>query len=409
VKVTVWGINYAPELTGISPYNVALCEFLRASGVEVRMVTTFAYYPQWKKAPGDSGKLYRTDEIRGIPVERCWHYVPEKVSAVKRILHEATFVTTSFSRLLFLPSPDVYVVVSPPLLLGAAAWILSRLKRRPFMFHVQDLQPDAAVGLGMLKKGLLVRALYGLEKIAYAKAARVSGISAGMLKAFERKGVPAEKRVYFPNGVTLGKPGEGSVEKGRFRSRLGIGAEIFLVVYSGNLGVKQGLDIMIEAARLLPGSDFHFVICGDGARREHLEALVRTHGLSHVRMLPLQPKDQYRELLADADISLITEQKGAGQAFFPSKLLGTLGAGSPVLAVADETSELYRATREGGFGLTVEPDEPGLLAEALQRLQKDPSLLLGMGECGKAFVARFDFGITLPAFLREIEGVAKEN
>ena len=152
MKILVWGINYAPEATGIAPYNVALCEFLRRAGHDVRMLTTFAYYPAWRKAPGDTGKLYRTDLINDVPVHRCWHYVPSRVSSLRRIVHEGTFVLTSFLRALTLPRAEIMVVVSPPLLLGAAAAWLGRIKRTPFVFHVQDLQPDAAVGLGMLKK-----------------------------------------------------------------------------------------------------------------------------------------------------------------------------------------------------------------------------------------------------------------
>src|SRR6185503_17206447 len=194
------------------------------------------------------------DEIRGVPVHRCWHYVPRKTSTLKRIIHEGTFVLTSFLRQLALPATDAYVVVSPPLLLGAAAWLLGKIKRRPFVFHVQDLQPDAAAGLGMLKQGALVRALYQLEAFAYAKAARVSGITPGMLDAFRRKGVSNAKLLLFPNGVVLPdlslRPA-----RGEFRKRHDFGADEFLVVYSGNLGVKQGLDILVEAARHLTTSN----------------------------------------------------------------------------------------------------------------------------------------------------------
>src|SRR5215213_10167129 len=101
MRIVVWGINYAPEVTGIAPYNTALCEDLRTRGHEVEMVTTFAYYPAWRKLPEDRGRVYRTDVIAGIPVHRCWHYVPPKVSAMKRIAHEGTFVLTSFLRLLW--------------------------------------------------------------------------------------------------------------------------------------------------------------------------------------------------------------------------------------------------------------------------------------------------------------------
>jgi len=99
-RVVVWGINYAPEITGIAPHNVAFCEFLQRSGDDVEVVTTFAYYPAWRKNPEDRNRLSRTDEINGVRVHRCWHYVPRRVSAWKRILHEGTFVFTSTIRAL---------------------------------------------------------------------------------------------------------------------------------------------------------------------------------------------------------------------------------------------------------------------------------------------------------------------
>ena len=100
MRILVWGINYAPEVTGIAPCNVALCESLRAAGHDARMLTTFAYYPGWKKTADDRGRFYRTDVLNGVPVHRCWHYVPARVSALKRIVHEGTFVLTSFLRAL---------------------------------------------------------------------------------------------------------------------------------------------------------------------------------------------------------------------------------------------------------------------------------------------------------------------
>ena len=136
MRVIVWGINYAPEVTGIAPHNVALCEFLRRRGDDVEMVTTFAYYPTWRKQDEDRRRLSRTDNINGVPVHRCWHFVPRKVSAWKRVLHEATFVLTSTIRILALKRADIYVVISPPLLLGAAAWFAGTIKRAPFVFHV---------------------------------------------------------------------------------------------------------------------------------------------------------------------------------------------------------------------------------------------------------------------------------
>ncbi|NDB75884.1 MAG: hypothetical protein EB141_09615 [Verrucomicrobia bacterium] len=250
MNITVWGINYAPELTGIAPYNTALCEFLRQRGHTVRMVTSFAYYPAWQKAAADGGQLYRDDVVEGVPVHRCWHYVPARPGTLRRILHEGSFVASSLLRLLRLPRPDVFVVVSPPLLLGAAAWLLTRVKPAPVVFHVQDLQPDAALGLGMLKPGWFMRLLYALEAFAYARSARVSAISGDMLKAMAAKGVPVAKLICFPNGVTLP---ETQPAAGAFRARHGLRADDFVAVYSGNLGVKQGLEAAMRARTMHPG------------------------------------------------------------------------------------------------------------------------------------------------------------
>src|SRR5436190_17403585 len=102
MRIVVWGINYAPEFTGIAPHNVALCEFLCRSGDIVEMITGFAYYPAWEKRPEDQWQVYRTDEMQGVKVHRCWEFVPKRVSSANRILHEATFVLTSTLRALFL-------------------------------------------------------------------------------------------------------------------------------------------------------------------------------------------------------------------------------------------------------------------------------------------------------------------
>jgi colanic acid biosynthesis glycosyl transferase WcaI len=406
MRILVWGINYAPEVTGIAPCNVALCEFLRRAGHDAHMLTTFRYYPDWKKSAADAGKIYRTDVINGVPVHRCWHYVPGRVSALRRIVHEGSFVATSFWRALTLPRPDVAVIVSPPLLLGAAGWLLGKLRGVPFIFHVQDLQPDAAVGLGMLKANAFTRLLYRLEAFAYAKAARVSGISQGMLRAFAVKGVPADKRVYFPNGVPASNGSE-LPAPGTWRTRQGFGANDFLAVYSGNLGMKQGLEILPAAARLLRSSRVRIVICGQGAARERLLAEITENAAPNLHLLPLQDETAYREMMADTDLCLITQQAGTGQYFFPSKLLTALAFAKPVLAVADAESELAHAMAESGCGFQVPTGEPQLLAAALTRAAGlVPEDLAALGEAGRRFGGRFEMDTVLGDFLGVLEQMA---
>jgi colanic acid biosynthesis glycosyl transferase WcaI len=402
MRVIVWGINYAPEFAGIAPHNVALCEFLDAEGHDAEMVTTFAYYPTWQKSAEDRGRLYRTDLVNRIPVHRCWHFVPARVSALKRILHEGSFVFTSTLRALFLSAPDVYVVVSPPLLLGMAAWLVGKLKRAPFVFHVQDMQPDAAVGLGMLKANWFTKALYGLEAFAYRKAARVSGITPGMLESFRAKGVPESKLIYFPNTIEL-PSALSSPERGSFRARHGFAPDDFLAVYSGNLGVKQGLDILLETAPLLRDPRIRIVICGDGAQREALAARARERKLTNLRLLPFE--DDYRALLLDADICFITQQVGSGNSFFPSKLLGILAEGRPVVAVSAPESELAVALRQGNFGVNVPPRSSEELAEVLDALAKDPHRLAAYGAAGRFYVQQFEKGRVMQSFANELRAL----
>jgi colanic acid biosynthesis glycosyl transferase WcaI len=399
MRVIVWGINYAPEFAGIAPHNVALCEFLDAHGHDVEMVTTFAYYPTWQKSAEDCGRFYRTDVVNRVSVHRCWHFVPARVSALKRILHEGSFVFTSALRALFLSAPDVYVVVSPPLLLGMAAWLVGKLKRAPFVFHVQDMQPDAAIGLGMLKASWFTKMLYGLESFAYRKAARVSGITPGMLQSFRGKGVPESKLIYFPNTIEL-RSEVSSPERGSFGRRHGFAADDFLAVYSGNLGVKQGLDILLETAPLLNDPRIRVVICGDGAQRERLAARAREMKLTNLRLLPFE--DDYRALLIDADICFITQQVGSGNSFFPSKLLGILAEGRPVVAVSAPESELAIALRQGGFGANVLPGRPEDLAALLDSLANDPERLWIYGVSGRRYVEQFEKGRVMQSFAKQL-------
>jgi colanic acid biosynthesis glycosyl transferase WcaI len=407
MRVIVWGINYAPEITGIAPHNVALCEFLQRHGHDVEMVTTFSYYPAWRKRAEDRRLPCRTDRINGVPVHRCWHFVPQRLSAWKRIVHEASFVLTSTMRILLLRRPDVYVIVSPPLLLGAAGWLVATLKWAPFIFHVQDLQPDAAVGLGMLRTGLFTRALYWLEAFAYKHATRVSGISEGIVDAFRRKGVPDRKLILFPNAVVL--PGDRDIPvRGKFRAKHHFTAGEFLAVYAGNLGIKQGLEILLDAADLLRAEkQIRIVIAGDGAAREKIEKEIRDR--NNMSMLPLQYGIDYKEFLVDADVSLISQQSGSGNAFFPSKLLVTLAYSCPIVTVADEESALARAVANGRCGKNVLPADPKQLANCLRDLSEDREQLRQWGANGRAYVEQFEQRRVLDKFLGQLESLGEKT
>jgi len=343
-------------------------------------------------------------------VRRCWHYVPARPSTLKRLLHELSFVATSTCRALTLPAPDAFVVASPPLFLGIGVWLVSRLKRRLFVFHVQDLQPDAALGLGMIKPGLAVRILHALERWTYRRAALVTGISEGMMDAFRRKGVDERKIHLFPNWIPDASQEAVSASTSSFRKANNIAATTPLIAYSGNIGIKQGLEIVVDAAI---SSEIHWAICGDGAAKPEL--LARAAQASRMsgceaHFYPIQPDALYQSLLREADVNLITQQRGTGQFFFPSKLLSVVHQGRPVLAVADTDSELARAVREGGFGAVTSPGDAVALREAVKKMIcADAAQKHAWAANARAWVAQFQRSRVLVAFEAEVASIIKRQ
>jgi colanic acid biosynthesis glycosyl transferase WcaI len=397
MRIVVWGINYTPERIGIGPCNVALCEYLAAKGCEITMLTAFPYYPAWKKRPADAWRIFQSERINAVRVLRCWHYVPKRVSPLKRILHEFSFVVLSFLRLLFVRRPDLLIVVLPPLLAGALAPFFCWIKRGRYLLHLQDLQPDAAINLGMVKSPLLIGTLKALESIAYRGAWRISAISPGMLDILRKRGAEEVKLRYFPNGADPIAP----PPRGRFRALNRFSPDTFLVVYSGNLGVKQGLQHLILAMRSVLNPRIQLIFCGEGADEEHLVASAA--GLRNVWFKGVQGPTKYKEMLVDADLMVVSLASGSGSSFFPSKLLSACAAGKPVLAICDVDSELAAVVDTNRCGVVVPSGDPEGLAQRLEQLSREPKQLESMGRAAKEFGDQFLWSDVLRKFVHEAE------
>jgi colanic acid biosynthesis glycosyl transferase WcaI len=393
-RITVWGINYYPELVGIGVYNTDLCNFLSLSGYDVTMVTGFAYYPTWKQRAADQLIPYRLD-IRSnnvpipIKVQRCWLYVPQNPTVLKRILHEASFVLTSFFKLLILPRSDIYFVVMPPLLLGVFAWLLRLLRNVPVYLHVQDLQPDAALSLGMLKPGILANILLTLEKFAYEQATFVSSISPEMCMIIRGKGIPAEKIKLLPNWV--GSFPESSLPSpGSWKMKHQIASDKVIVSYAGNLGVKQGLNLIMEVAKLLQHEpSIIFVIAGNGGAESNLKQLKDDYGLKNVLFEDLLPENEHTALILDSELCLIPQRKGASLHFLPSKLLKILALGRAIVTNPEQGSALYNSVVQGKFGLLVAAGDAQAMANAVLELVHNPEQGKGYGQAGKHYAEQF--------------------
>jgi len=376
MKVLILSVNYWPEVTGIGAFTTYRAEHLAASGHEVNVCTTFPYYPEWKVPAPYAGRLAQSEERNGVKIVRSYAYIPNPVTALKRVMFEASFILFATLRALGRKRPDVLLVVSPPLGLAVSAILLSRLWRIPYVFDVEDLQPDAAADLGMLP-GWAVRILYKVEAAAYRHAKLVTTLTPSMRKRIVDKGVAREKvellEPRMDDSLVDLQPDEGSA----FRERYNLGAK-FLVTHSGNMGVKQGLDVVLDAAALHRDDDsVLFLFVGDGADCERLQRRAAQMQLQNARFMPLLSQQDFRGLLAASGICLVTQQQSVSEIAFPSKIVTYLAAGRPIMASVNPECEVARVIRESAAGRVVNAEDPEALSFALQEMRSENLSMYG--------------------------------
>jgi colanic acid biosynthesis glycosyl transferase WcaI len=401
MRILIIGINYSPEETGIAVFTAGRAEYLAERGHEVTVCTGFPYYPHWRVREPYRGRLLARERNNGVTILRSWLYVPRRVNSIRRILHEASFVASSLVRALGQWRPDLLMVVSPPLALGLSGIFLSRLWRVPFVFHVPDLQPDAAVDLGMLPEGGITSALFALERLVYRKATVVSTLTEAMRRRIESKSIAPDKLLLFPDWSApelFELPRDGGAEA--LRRECGL-EDQFLVVHSGNMGVKQGLDVILDAAhRMRNDRGLTFLLVGDGAERARLEAKCLAMKLANVRFLPLLPSAMFHNLLSATDISLVTQQAGVGDIVFPSKVTTIMAGGAcPIVASLNDTSEVARVVTAAEAGLVTPAQHPQALVDAIRALRTNPGLCNSMKHNGRLYArTHWDRGLTLASF-----------
>ena len=407
-SIAIVGINYSPELTGIPVYNTGMAEYLVQKGFDVTVYTAFPYYPDWLKYDKDKGKVFTKENINNVKIRRGYLYVPNPVNTIKRIIHELSFVVSSSFNYLVGPKADLTIVVSPPLLVGLPIWLLSRLKRSRILFHVQDLQPDAAIELGMLKNRLFAKILYKIEKAIYDRVDWVSTISSGMLDRILQKGV-AEKRAFLLRNWGNDDVVVPQSKDNEYRSEYSL-KEKYVVLYAGNFGVKQGLDIVVEAADILKDRpDIHFLMAGNGAVKNQLVQYVTSKSIDNITFLPPQPFERLSDLLATADVSLIPQRKEAKDIVLPSKVLNIMASGRPIIATAEPDSELGRIIDAAKCGLLVEPGNAEELSKAILHLKDNSDEAEVFGINGRDCLDKhFTKDRILAGFVQKIDEMLKE-
>jgi len=388
MRILFLTMYYKPDNAATGILMAELAEELAEQGHDVRVVTSMPHYSTNSIWEGYRGRLWMRERQGKILVQRVWSYVPvNKDKLLPRFFSYLSFTLLSAFAGQLMPRPDVIVTPSPspPLTNGASAYLLGRLRGVPFISNIQDIYPDVAIRMGVMKNPAVIAAYKKLEKFVYAHSAAITVISEGFRQNLMAKGVPPEKVEVIPNFIDAAFVAP-HPRRNEF-SRAQNWDDKFVALFAGNVGMSQGLDTVLEAAALLRHvSDLLFAIVGNGASKPALVEQVRALGLTNVEFLPYQSYDQVPLLYSAADIGLIPLRRGFTNDSVPSKLFTIMGVARPMIAGVDAGSETAQVIAESGCGLRVEPEDARALAEAVQALYDDRERCAEMGRRGRLHV-----------------------
>jgi colanic acid biosynthesis glycosyl transferase WcaI len=383
MRILIYGLNYAPELTGTGKYTTEMAEALAEGGHEVRVVCAPPYYPDWKVGEGYRSWTHRVETRNGVRVWRAPLWVPKKPNGKKRMLHLASFALGSLPALVAhaMWRPHVVMTIAPSLANAPGALALARLTGARTWLHIQDYEVDAAFDLGLLKSQRAGDMALAFESRLLKRFDVVSSISDKMVARALSKGVDRNNVFHLPNWVDTGSifPLD---RPSAFRKELGIGEHTAVVLYSGNMGAKQGLEVVADAAAALKArEDIVFVFCGNGSSKAELQR--RCADLPNTRFLSLQPIERLNELLNLADIHVLPQRGDVADLVMPSKLTGMFASARAVVAMAHEDTELHEAVF--GRGEVIEPESVAALTGAIEKLVGNPGLRARHGERGRFY------------------------
>jgi colanic acid biosynthesis glycosyl transferase WcaI len=377
MRILIHGINYPPEQIGIGKYTGEMAAWLAKRGHEVRVVTAPPYYPSWQVAKEYSAWQYRRETLSGVSVFRCPLWVPSRPTALKRLLHLASFAFSSIPVMIkqITWNPDIVLVIEPPLFCAPQAWFVSRLAGAKAWLHIQDFEVAAFFGLGFVSSDFLKKSVTKIEGWLTRRFDLVSSISPAMLQRLTDLHVSKDRTYLFPNWVDTDYI-HPSPKENDLRTAWGFSSDQKIILYSGNLGKKQGLGMILDAAEGLVSEhpEAIFLIVGEGAAKPGLVADATRRKLENVLFKPLQPIERLPVLLAMGDVHLIIQKRGAADTVMPSKLTGILAVGGFSIITADKHTELGKLILNNpGIAELVEPENTDALKTAITRLLSKPS------------------------------------
>src|SRR3954453_140 len=389
VNILILCPHFAPDVAPTGEVITSITRELAARSHEVHVVTSLPWYEHHRIEEGWDGRLVRQQPTDWGRITRVHPFPTDKTNIPARALAFGGFtalagLTAAIGR----PRPDVVLAMSPPLTLGLAGWGVARLRRAPFVFNIQDVFPDVAVELGVIKNPAVIRAASWLERFTYLRSDAGTVLSDDLRDNVAAKvGSHRPERVrMIPNFVDTDhiRP---AAHDNSYRREYGLTGKT-VVMYAGNVGFSQSLDLVLAAASALAHDpDLVFVINGGGSAGADLER--RAAGLANVRFVDMQPKDRLPELLSAADVHVVPLRRGLARSSVPSKLYSILAAGRPIVASVDLGTEVANVVERAGAGIAVPPDDAEALTKAIARMVADPEEARRMGAAGRASVERW--------------------
>ena len=359
-------------------------------GHKVTIITTAPNFPQGKPLAGYTNRWYMKEDMGGVTVIRVKSDIAANEGFLKRILDYVSFMVTGGIVAMFQKRPDILITTSPQFFCAVAGWVVSRLRRLPWIFELRDLWPASIVAVGAMKEGIAIKTLYWMEMSMYRAADRVIAVTKGLKQDLVDRGIPSDKIVVVRNGADTNRftprPKDAT-----FVEKFGLQGK-FVVGYYGTIGMGAGVQTAVDAGRVLRDrgrDDIVIMLAGAGAEYDEVEKSIQEQGLTNVKLLP--PFDQADMpavwSLLDAAIVMMKDRP-LFRATISSKTFEALAMGMPVI-MSLPAGEATGLVDEYGFGINVLPENPEDMANAIQKLADDPALTKALGQ--KALEASRDF------------------
>ncbi len=377
---------FPPEVNAPASRTFEHCREWVRQGHKVTVITCVPNHPRGEVYPGYKNRLYQTENIEGVEVIRLWTYLAANEGFAKRTLNYVSYMLAATLMAPFLKKHDLLISTSPQFFCGLAGYLLSRIKRVPWVLEIRDLWPESILAVGAIKNKMIIKLLQGLEDFVYKKSDRIVSVTDSFKRYMVAKGVAAEKVYVIKNGVNLDFYKADNIDTS-LKSSLGL-ADKFVISYVGTHGMAHKLRTLLEAAKMLEKhTSIHFLLVGDGADKENLSKLRDQWNLTNVTMLEQQPKTEMPKIWGLTDISAVCLKKSdLFKTVIPSKIFESMAMSKPILLGVD--GESREIIEQSGAGLYFEPENSQMLADIILKLYQENDAYIKLARCGRDYVAQ---------------------